>query len=190
MMLQTAICTMALLSMFLLVGCGNNKMTGPTDVSGTWKFILTENQALTVSLTHSGPMTIDPNPTEIAVSLGQSNGIVTGSGKIYSGNTGCETSSWWWTNTGPYPSGWNFGTYSFAFDAGSVSGNSVSINLVEAQSFQGAQPLESGTLKLVGTVQNDVMTGMFTDTCVPSLNGSAHTFAAVKIATFPPTSWP
>src|SRR4051812_39230127 len=97
--------------MLLLVGCGNGttSTSGPADVSGTWKIILTENQALTVSLTHSGSISPDPNPTEIAISLGQSNGILSGSGKIYSGNTGCETSSWWWTNTGPYPTGWNFG---------------------------------------------------------------------------------
>jgi hypothetical protein len=178
--------------MLLLVGCGNGKTStsGPTDISGTWKIILTENQALAVSLTHSGSITPDPNPTEIAISLGQSNGILTGSGKIYSGNTGCESSAWWWTNTGPYTTGWNFGTYSFAFDSGLVSGNTVSINLVEAQSFQSAQPLQSGTLKLIGTVQNDVISGTFNDTCVPSAPSSAHTFAAVKIATFPPSAWP
>jgi hypothetical protein len=177
---------------FLLVGCGggNKPSDSPMDISGTWKIILTENQALTVSLTQSGPIAPDPNPTEIAISLGQSNGILTQSGKIYSGNTGCETSSWSWYNTGPYPSGWNFGTYSFGFDSGLVSGNSVSINLVEAQSFQSVPPLQSGTLKLVGTEQNGVITGTFTDTCVPSANGSAHSFTAVKIATSPPTSWP
>jgi hypothetical protein len=180
-----------LASIFVLVGCGDNKPTGgATDVSGTWKIILTENQALTVSLTQSGPITVDPNPTEIAISLGQSNGILTGSGKIYSGNTGCETSSWSWYNTGPYTTGWNFGTDSFAFDSGLVSGNTVSINLVEAESFQSSPALQSGTLKLVGTEQNGVITGTFTDTCVPSANGGAHIFTAVKIATLPPTSWP
>jgi hypothetical protein len=178
--------------MLLLMGCGNGKpsTSGPADVSGTWKIILTENQALTVSLTHSGPITVDPNPTEIAISLGRSNGIVTQNGKIYSGNTGCESSSWSWYNTGPYPSGWNFGTDSFAFDSGLVSGNSVTLNLVEAENFQNVPPLQSGTLKLVGTEQNGTIAGAFTDTCVPSANGSAHIFSAVKIATFPPTSWP
>jgi hypothetical protein len=178
--------------MLLLVGCGNGKTStsGPADISGSWKIILTENQALTVSLTQSGPITVDPNPTEIAISLGQSNGILTGSGIVYSGNTGCETSSWSWYNTGPYPNGWNFGNDSFEFDSGLVSDNTVSINLVEALSVQNGQPTQSGTLKLIGTVQNDVITGTFTDTCVPSLNSSDHIFTAVKVATFPPTSWP
>ena len=182
----------ALALMLLLVGCGNGKTSSsaPADISGTWKIILTENQALTVSLTHSGSILSDPNPTEIAISLGQSNGILTESWKIYSGNTGSESSSWWWTNTGPYTTGWNFGNDSFEFDSGLVSGNTVSINLVEALSVQNGQPIQSGTLKLIGTVQNDVISGTFTDTCVPSVNGSAHTFAAVKIATFPPSSWP
>lgn len=175
--------------MLLLVGCGNDKISTsvPADISGTWKIILTENQALTVSLTQSGPITVDPNPTEIAISLGQSNGILTGSGKIYSGNTGCETSAWSWYNTGP---GWNFGTDSFAFDSGLVSGNSITLNLVEAKNFQNVPPLQSGTLKLVGTEQNGTIAGTVTDTCVPSANGSVHSFTAVKVATFPPTSWP
>lgn len=178
--------------MFLLVGCGGNKSSsgGPTDVSGTWKIVLTENQALTVSLTHSGSIPPDPNPTEIAISLGQSNGVLNESGKIYSGNTGCESSSWSWFNTGPYSNGWNFGTDSFAFDSGLVSGNTVTINLVEASSFQSAPPIQSGTLKIIGTVQNDVITGTFNDTCVQNVPGSADIFTAVKIATFPPTSWP
>src|SRR5438067_6301170 len=100
--MRTAI---ALALLHLLVGCGNGKTStsGPADISGTWKIILTENQALTVSLTHSGAITVDPNPTEIAISLGQSNGILTGRWKIYSGNTACESSSWWWYNTGQYP---------------------------------------------------------------------------------------
>ena len=178
--------------MVLLVGCGNGKTStsAPADISGTWRIILTENQALTVSLTHSGSLPPDPNPTEIAISLGQSNGIVTESGNIYSGNTGCETSSWSWYNTGPYTTGWNFGTDSFAFDSGLVSGNTVTLNFVEAESFPSAQPLQSGTLKLIGTVQNGVISGTFIDTCVPSVNGSAHIVTAVKIATFPPTAWP
>ncbi len=175
--------------MILLAGCGGNKPSdSPADVSGAWKIILTENQALFVTLTH--PVSIDPNPTEIAITLGQSNGILTATGNIYSGNTGCESSSWSWYNTGPYTNGWNYGTDSFAFDSGLVSGNTVTINLVEALSFQSGQPLQSGTLKLTGTEQNGTIAGTFTDTCVQSVNGSAHTFAAVKIPTFPPSSWP
>jgi hypothetical protein len=172
--------------MFLLAGCGggNKPSDSPTDVSGTWNIILTENQALTVSLTHSGSIAPDPNPTEIAIALSQSNGILIASGKIYSGNTGCKSPSWSWYNTGPYPSGWNFGTDSFAFDSGLVSGNNVTLNLVEAENFQNVPPLQSGTLKLVGTEQNGTIAGTFTDTCVPIANGSAHSFPAVKIATF------
>ena len=183
----------------LSVGCGGGSSGGGStsrlaQVQGNWKIVLSENQAAIIAAKHSVSSPIDPNPTEIAISLNQSNAIVTTSETLYTGNTGCDLNGSWWYATGPYNSGWEYGTYSFAFDSGLVSGNTVTLTLIEAASFQGGQPTApNGQLKLLGTVQADgSIKGTLTDGCVLDSNGnmSNQTFTATHISTFPPTTWP
>jgi hypothetical protein len=182
----------------LTIGCGGGKTNTPApnfaNVAGSWKIVLSENQASIVAAAKSPSASIDPNPTEIAVVLTQSSGILSSSSGIYLGNTGCDTSSSWWYNTGPYNGAWDSVTYGFNFGSGQVSENTVTLTLAEAMSFQGGQPVgSSGTLTLLGTVQSDgTISGTLTDSCVLDATGKPtnQTFAAAKIVTFPPTVWP
>jgi len=186
--------------LFSALGCGSgsgttgNPLSGLVQVQGAWKIVLSEDQAAIVTAQAPTPVLVDPNPTAIAISLVQSNGILSTSSTVYSGNAGCKTNSGWWYSTGPYEGGWGYRTFSFAFDSGLVSGNTITLTLAEAVSFTGGQPdAPNGQLKLLGTVQGDgSIKGTLTDSCILDSGGNPtnQTFTATKIATFPPTSWP
>jgi hypothetical protein len=183
------------------LGCGSGTKTTSTttsssfaQVQGAWKIVLSENQVAIVVAQTSPSTQVDPNPTAIAISLVQSNGILSTSSTVYSGNTGCKTHSGWWSNTGPYEGTWEYRTFSFAFESGLVSGNTITLTLAEAESFSAGQPVApNGQLKLLGTVQSDgSIKGTLTDSCILDSSGNPtnQTFTATTISAFPPTSWP
>lgn len=186
-------------SLSLVAGCGSSNTTQSNNssslaqVQGDWKIVLSENQAEVIGVRHSVSMPIDSNPTQIAISLQQSNGILDTAKPVYAGNTGCEARDGdWWYLTGPYNNGWEYGTYAFDFDSGLVSGNTVTISLKEGRSFHAGQPPD-GQIKLLGTFQaNGSIKGTVTDGCVLDGNGNptSQTFTATRMSTFPPVVWP
>ena len=197
--MKSGVCILAVA--LCLVGCGGSNSGTPVNssgnsvVSGTWKLTLNENQAQIVATKHNPAQTVDANPTAIAISLTQSDAFLSlaPSTTIYDGNVGCDNNNNWWNLTlTSGPGNWEYGTYSFDFVSGQVSGKTVNLVLNERM---GANDTSSahGPLTFQGTVQTDgSISGTVADSCILTQSGqpTSVSFKATRISTFPPIAWP